>query len=658
MPIVALGLLSLINAPLKTWYGPAVATFHAAFGGNPYDPAQNDVKVRFTGPSGAPIERIAYFDESDCVWKAVLVTEKPGKYVAKLIRNGVEKLQAPDEGILDVSNPLPNGFVRIDPFDPRRFRWDNGDPYYPIGFNMGWHNTNDIPLPAQIDKMGKNGVNWTRIWACHWDGKNPWWPQDKADSKQDGLWSEALEQWATLVPSCEKNKVEFQMVLFHHGLFSSTVNPNWPDHPWNAKNGGFLKSAADFFVDPEAKRRSKMWLRYAVARFGHSPSIMAWELFNEVEWVDARYANRWGDIATWHSEMADYIRSIDPYQHLITTSSAVEQKDMYSKLDYLQPHIYTPNVFAGIHGTSPAIDKPMFFGEFGAEDMGKADARLVIRDGILGALLANHSGAGQFWYWDLVDHKDLYGEFSHASALIDKSDFVRHANARPVKIIASTESRGAAELAPGLGWQKSEVIYLHLPDDLALTGKLAAYIQGETGGNAAMFPGPLKLTFDAPTAGVAKILLSEASKNGTNIAWLCDGKSIGTRTYAPQAENLRLNESLEIPFGPGHHTVELRNLGGDWVKFAKVTVSGIAPEATVTGLADARWLMFRVQGTPDAKSKSIHLVGLPLSDGTHSLTQLDLDSGAFTPTSLSVSGGKATIPMVRDAVLYWNPSAP
>ena len=122
--------------------------------------------------------------------------------------------------------------------------------------------------------MGRNGVNWSRIWACNWDGKNPWWPTDDTPPS-DQMWSKAFERWDQIVSAAEDAGISFQFVLFHHGAFSTRVNPNFPDHPWNKAKGGFLEKAADFFTDPEAKRRSKMWLRYAVARWGHSTSVMS-----------------------------------------------------------------------------------------------------------------------------------------------------------------------------------------------------------------------------------------------------------------------------------------------------------------------------------------------------------------------------------------------
>ncbi|MEZ0325329.1 MAG: hypothetical protein ACAH95_05440, partial [Fimbriimonas sp.] len=327
--LLVIASLAIAQATPPKWYGPVTVSFNTVVVGNPYDPEQNNLVVKFMPDKGPVEERLAYVDLDGTI-RATLVTQNAARYRAVLFRNGKQMLSEPEGGIVSVNKPLPRGFIRRNPTYANRFKWDNGEPYYPIGFNLGWQSGDILPLNEQIAKMSANGVNWTRIWSSNWDNKNPWWPNGEPIPAKDELWQKALLIWEDLAATCDQMDVPYQMVLFNHGSFSSTVNPNWPDHPFNTAKGGFLKNAADFFTDKEAKRRAKMWLRYAVARYGHSQSLMAWELFNEVEWVDARYQNRWEDIEAWHKEMADYLRSIDPYKHLITTSSAMDRPALWT----------------------------------------------------------------------------------------------------------------------------------------------------------------------------------------------------------------------------------------------------------------------------------------------------------------------------------------
>jgi hypothetical protein len=418
----------------RTWYGPDVASFHVQFGGNPYDPDQNDVRVKFIDGKGKTVERLAYFDEEDGSWKAVLVAEQPGPYRPILIRNGKECVERAETELVQAKRRIERGFLRTNLDNPTRFAWDTGAAYYPLGFNLGWQGEKIPAMKDQIATMGENGVNWTRIWSNQWDGKNPWWPQNDPLTPTDQLWAPALKKWDDLQQACEKAGIAYQMVLFNHGSFSTKTDPNWGDHPWNAAKGGFLKDAADFFTDAEAKRRTKLWLRYAVARYAHSPSLMAWELFNEVEWTDAYRNGRQKDVADWHTEMATYIRSIDPYEHLITTSSITDDAPW---MGYLQPHTYSETLVQTIQAMKPPASKPLFYGEFGPAKFDAAKERSVLRDGIYGSMLSNQSGVAAYWYWDRVHELRLYDEFRNAAKVIALSGRATRDKAHPVTVTLS-----------------------------------------------------------------------------------------------------------------------------------------------------------------------------------------------------------------------------
>jgi hypothetical protein len=629
-------LTAQIQQPV-VWYGPVTATFNIALAGNPFDPQQNDLRVRFVPEKGQPEERLAYLDEAGNV-RAHLVTKTPGKYKPVLLRNGRELVVAPEEGIVDARRRLANGFLRIDPVHKNRFRWDSGETYFPVGFNLGWQNPDLPPLTDQISQMAGMGANWTRIWACNWDGKNPWWPnQEDADLVNGQLWLPALARWQEIVAACDIVGLPFQMVLFNHGSFSSRVNANWQDHPWNAEKGGFLKDGADFFTDPEAKRRSKMWLRYAVARYAHSPNLKAWELFNEVEWTDARYADRWHDIAAWHKEMAGYLRSIDPYGHLITSSSELGEKEMWASLDYYQPHVYSSNLAAAIAGRPALSDKPYFFGEIGPNSEERAEQVRAIRDGLYAGILANHAGAGQYWYWDRVHKFDLYGEFMTARKVLDRSGLASRPQARRLNVRARTGERTTLEFGPGAGWEKAGRTTFHLPDDAtpeALFG-LPAYFQSSRGDNRGLFPGPLEFKFNAPTAGKFEAHVDESASAGASLRLWVNGEERGRKEFAPGDSTVPQSHLFEASFPAGDVTIRFENDGADWVRFSRFSFQGIAPMATVMALGESDWMMMRLtakQGTP-----TVDLEGVSLFEGEHRAEIVDLATGEVEERIVTLS---------------------
>ncbi len=622
----------------KTWYGPATATFQVQFAGNPYDPDQNDVRVQFTGPSGPPIERLAYFDGIGG-YKANLAVPIKGLYTAVLFRNGKKMLEKPQEGLLDLTRPMEHGYLHPDPDAKNRFRWDDGTPYYPIGFNLGWQSVPGLKMVDQLAKMGHNGINWSRIWSSSWDGKNPWWPQNDRPVIKGQLWSKALDTWQTLVDQAERSGIEFQFVLFNHGSFSSKVNPNWPDHPWNVAKGGFLKDAGDFFTDPEAKRRTKMWLRYAVARYGASPSIMAWELFNEVEWVDARYEDRWNDIESWHKEMADYVRGIDPYGHMVTTSSAVERKGLFTSMDFYQPHTYLSNVLNAVVGMHFPDDKPGFFGELGPPGTDKEDVRSGVRDGIFGGMAANQAGTAMFWGWEQVESLDLYPDFKNASEAIHLSEIAKHPNAKTLKAKFATVQGGDLAFGPGAGWANMELAHINLPEDLTpeKLSKLPGYFQSMDGAHKDMGAGPITLVLHAKEAGKFNLKLAEISQGGAKIDLYVNDKLEKSTSFAAKDKNYPPSGPIEVAFPAGLVTIRIENHGSDWVRIADFTVTKAGSQASAVGVGESDWMLLRLTANPGLKNVSGSITGLSIGDGTYAVTSIDLDNGDIKNQEMTIS---------------------
>jgi hypothetical protein len=313
----------------KSWYGPATVTFATQFAGNPYDPATNDIRVRFTDRDGKTLERLAYY--VDGTWRADLVTNTPGDYTAMLIRNGSELPEVPasETGLL-VEEKLDHGFVHVNPASANRFYFDDLTPYYPIGVDL------ERPTAEWDAKLSEAKLNFMRPWSGTPIGRNPWWPTGPAEDGPSELWAPALNAWSKIAVDCDHNNLEYNLTLFESGAFDSRPRGGWQQNPWNVSNGGFLKSAPDFFTDPEAKRRTKMWIRYAVARYAADPNLLAFELFDQPEFTDAGRVGQWSEIAAWITEMTAYLRSLDAYDHLVTAVSEQLRPDVFKALNFYE----------------------------------------------------------------------------------------------------------------------------------------------------------------------------------------------------------------------------------------------------------------------------------------------------------------------------------
>src|SRR5207244_3222060 len=100
----------------------------------------------------------------------------------------------------------------------------------------------------------------------------------------------------------------------------------------------------------EMDRLYRNRLRYLVARCGASSHVLSWEFWNEVDIVSPDAWNE-DEVRAWHARMAQYLRVLDPYHHLLTTSfsgpGGKASIDRLPELDYVQTHTYGAPDMAG-----------------------------------------------------------------------------------------------------------------------------------------------------------------------------------------------------------------------------------------------------------------------------------------------------------------------
>ena len=579
------GLVQAPIPPVETapLYPYLEASFHLdedLHGANPFDFAAADVQVTLTLPGRKGIVRLPAFFDGDGVWRVRWTPRAPGQYrVSTVTLNGqpakITALSPTSGWTVEAKTGLPGGFVRRDPQDFARFITD--DParsaYYPVGHNVAWRSGNGPDVPAQFARMKTVGENWSRVWMNHWDDKNLDWVSDSgAVNTPGGLHLEVARKWDGIVNAAEANGIHFQMTLQHHGQYATRVNPNWNDNPWNKANGGFLASPEDFFTDARAKALTKAKYRYIIARYGYSPAVMAWELFNEVQFTDAAQAKHNDVIAAWHREMADFVHAQDPYHHLVTTSSELTMPGLFDAVDYLQAHTYPPDVVAATQSMHPREwKKPIFFGEIGGSGDLNADDGRVLHAILWSSLMSEASGAAQYWSWDAVENNYLYGQFAPVTAFLKATNLpALSSGMHTVVATAQTTDRGAVSFGPGGGWGAAKATTFAVSPEGAVAGaaSMPAFLQGAA--HADLFAhADFPLTTTAPATFT--VTFRQVAKQGAHPILRMDGQEVAARDY-PASENdtsLRggANASLTATIPPGSHTIRLRKhrgrLGGD-----------------------------------------------------------------------------------------------
>lgn len=351
----------------------------------------------------------------DPVWKIRFAPVKQGKwqYVIK-VRN--KKGQDLSSLYSFTCKGSKKGFVRIDPRHSRYFQFDSGEFYYPIGQNLGWAAVKEYR--EYFKKMSENQENWSRIWLVSWNVGLEW----KQMGFFHGLGKYNLENARnldTILDLAEKYGIYLQLVFDFHGAFSTSVNSEWQNNPYNSRNGGPCSRPEDFFTDPAARNSYKRRIRYIIARWGYSTQVLAWELFNEVNFTDSFNTDR---DHQWHKEMSEYIKELDPCRHLITTSYYNEfNEKTYSldSIDFTQMHNYISPIIPSMKAMAVRMKqfrKPYFFAEFGSHSADGIDDKdkqgVFMHAGIWAQFMTDSSGDAMPWWWNTqIGPNNLYFHF-------------------------------------------------------------------------------------------------------------------------------------------------------------------------------------------------------------------------------------------------------
>jgi hypothetical protein len=634
-----------------------------------FDYAQTDVKVAISQPDSSTVTLPAFYD-GGTTWRVRHTPTMAGNYqITGITLNGspisVSNL-TPASWVI-TGFPTNAGFVKIDPTNPRRFITSNGRRYFPVGENVAW-DSGTHTVTAIFPKMGTAHLNWSRVWMDHWDGKNLDWNSDGTSPGALGVLNLTVAQkWDAIVAAADQAGIHFQMTLQHHGQYSSTVDPNWPQNPYNTADGastiGFLTSPVQFFTNATAKAVTKRKLRYAIARWGYSPAVL-WELFNEVQFTDAGQTGQWGIIGAWHDEMATFVRSQDPYHHLITTSSDLT-KPIWNQTDYYQHHEYPSDLITGIRDaqdiSASQTVAPDFTGECGINNT----AHVGISPPVWAGLMSAQSGGAMPWYWDTqIDQNNDYFLIQAAADFVTRSGFGDQDNLVKSSPHTTGGPIGALAFAPSGGWGTNMgpdtfIVGSTAPSGIGLS---TAYLQGM--GNRSLLTNGYTFSVTYPSGGTFAVQIVAISACAGNLQVIVDGT---TRTNVAFPANstcgttfsaTSTNVTIPVSVSAGAHTIQIANPGPDWLQLGNITLNPYAAQLAAYGVGNtnfqALWLWHRTnifRATPGpAVTGTVDVSGL--NAGTYNGTWWDtFGAGVVSNLTFTVPSPGATVTLTTPSVL-------
>lgn len=408
---------------------------------NPYLQEDVALDMYITSPSGKQLVLPCYYESGKSgeksLWKARFTPQETGKYSYNLkIRKGDNVLSTSKAYAFKVAPSDKKGILH--PKDFWVFQYDNGQPFRGVAENICWesrasddskffkelHEQSKYNYDYMLTEFAKNGGNFFRTWMCSWNLPIDWKKgfNNRRYTPSDEYYNpSALARMDHMINLCDSLDLHIMLTL---GQGASGV-----------REGGFATSSADFFVNPKAKERYKNRLRYIVARWGYSPAIGAWEFFNEVD--NVQFNNRPNpikaqDIVDWHDEMSTYLKQLDPYGHITTTSIShrdIEGLNSLPNIDVNQKHIYkhTSSIPSEILKYEKNFGKPYVIGEFSYEwDWGKnfddfaEDMDIDFKRGLWYGLFSPTPVLPMSWWWEFFDARGMTAYYRGVRDINDK----------------------------------------------------------------------------------------------------------------------------------------------------------------------------------------------------------------------------------------------
>jgi Domain of unknown function (DUF5060)/Cellulase (glycosyl hydrolase family 5) len=579
------------------WTINAAHTYH-----NPFDPAEVTVDATFTSPAGTTVIVPAFWDAPDAPASPGFFVrfspDQPGTWSFEVTVTDANGRRTSQSQTFTAQPSQHPGFIRR-AANNRYLRFDSGQSYFPVGINLCWppgKEPREQWYDTTFQKLADNGGNYVRVWVCH--------PPFMLESPTSGLGRYDLANAAFfdhLLASAQQHGIGVMLCMMNHRelLDKDMWGPaGWPTLPYNAVNGGPATRPIDFFENPGARRDFKARLRYIVARYSAYTSVAFWEVFNEQEFARV-------DIPlSWNREMTDYLRQVDPAKHLITTSAAVPPAVWeLPSIDLTQTHFYGDGTqtdlvgpIAASFGQNERFNKPHLVGELGLDFKGP-DTHLdptgkgtSFHNGLWGAMLSGNAGSGIYWWWDsYVGPKNLWHEFKPVSDFASHIDWASK-NFAPIPITELWRSDvkdtyADLTLLPSGSWGATQRKTIVIPGNGRTAELIPRYLYGPPHTDV---HSPLTFEIDLPQAGdlilgvaqisdyaVVRVSIDGKPVHDFSFSALPGSPDVETPHFAEQSQLYQsdVNKDYHLPLTPGHHSIKLDPIAGDWITFSKIAVT-------------------------------------------------------------------------------------
>lgn len=352
----------------------------------------------------------SYKSVSDPHWCARFSLDEVGDYsfsIKIVTKSGInqtslakkfEILSSKAPGYIDISENNSSYFIDT----------ATGQLFYGSGSNIAWVRSEFTTNPEHLkyeyflEQARNAGTTLTRVWLCHWAWLE-WTPKEGSTSTYSyaglGYYNQCISSALDNIMSmCEDYGIRLILTLDDNNEHMTSSDPEdisyggWEYNPYNSANGGPVDNVADYFGNTDVRKYYKNRLRYIIARWGYSSSLMSLNL-----WNDETQPN--DDIVNYLDELNKYTDELtENYRPLLFGSNY--RYDANEILDYTTQDINSSDF------TKPSVTQECYYSK--KPTYFKSTLRNTIWNDFF-----DSSASTMVWDHDAVDNNNAWDVFTN-----------------------------------------------------------------------------------------------------------------------------------------------------------------------------------------------------------------------------------------------------
>ncbi|MCC7209710.1 MAG: DUF5060 domain-containing protein [Anaerolineae bacterium] len=566
----------------------------------------------------------------DPVWRIRFSPALAGRYTYRVDVADGGQTRTAAQGAFTVE-AAAGGPVRVGP-NPRYFERADGTAFFPVGVNLGWSWTGGRGTRGYQDwlrRLSEVGANYARLYV-----DVPWFIGLGWREPVNAIAAFQADAWRldAILQTAEQYGIALQIVLVWHqgwGAYGGLPvippgdppRPNtaadWFSNPHNVQLGGPFQSAAEYFSSPAGRDLFKARLRYAIARWGYSSSLFAWELVDQADRIAPEDPTI---ITAWLQEMVAYARQIDPYRHLIT--SGVRDTARLSLLDsvvldFREVRFYQrvpiepagDQVLGALNLLAPLIqtgDRPVLINEFSVgpwfEPAQEDPLGTHLVTTMWASALAGSGGAAASWWWDTYLFPRNLVEYLAPLSAFSRGVPWNTANLQSVSLgltgdeTLTYQPMRVSGFNETFGYMRPADTVFRITADAMLppASSVPAYLYGTV--YSTQFGQPQTFIITPPTDTRLLINVSRTSDRGeARLAVIVNDQPVAEMQLNPNSTAT----TLIVPLRAGENRVVLDNLGADYLILDSLEIEAYISPLRTLALADREegillaWLQHR-----------------------------------------------------------------